>query len=82
MILEGMACLVGGNPHRGQRPTSVDVFREPQHLCPRVVMIGELSRNLLDGDLRRPGRIEDVAGRGGPGENGQWTRSLRLAWRA
>ena len=77
MVLEGVARLVGGDPHRGERPAGVDGIGEAQDLRPRVVVIGERPRHLLDGHLGGPGRIEDVPGGRGPRQGRRFLRRRR-----
>jgi len=59
-MLEGVAGLVGGDAQGGDRGAVVDALGQAQDPLPRVVVVGQLSGGLLDGDLARPGRLEEL----------------------
>ena len=62
VVLEGMPRLVGGDAERGDAVAVVDSGREAQDPFPRVVVVAELARRLLDRDLDRAAEIQDLPG--------------------
>ena len=44
-VLNGVACLMGGNPHRSDAGGTIDSIGQPDGVGPGVVVISEFARN-------------------------------------
>ena len=69
-VLEGVARLVGGDAQGGDGVALKDPLRQAQDTAPGVVIVGQLARDLLDFDVARASRLEELVGRLGPRDPG------------